>query len=605
MFRLIFVVLVIGAQAEEWFGESIVDSAKIQHFEDQIRLDSNKLCVNWWQAMDTDCNDVVDNGEAVDALANHFGKDPVLLQTVWDANKSNCTQNYWVRDKPVFMAYVLSEVYMSVGRIDRTPCAVNPTFTIISSTFRFQSGMKRIILDEDFIDKVSFSRFCTGFFRYHTQIEAFWFDYMDLNEDRCLSASEWASWMRRQGSFWKDRYELHWRSLNLTFPEFSEIAAYRPPFYAMEAFANEYAYPCVTAQRFAIWSLFSVMQATRPIGNNTALCLMNASEQHQGQMDSASTLALDSDESHVSFIIAGAAGFAGILILVCALILACRRKNARKIEARRVQNLLSVQNLLKAKLDAWSTFDCDLEAKTSSLEPSMLHCLSLGRFRPEVICLLQLAHPDDVPSLQSALSQVKASRDKFSVPVLTTVRLLHGAFSSPEHGKTYLQKYTTFEILMTWCDENSTIVGLTQSSESHLVPAAPLHDVVDQALNPQLSMALGERSSFAGEADPSLAGCEETSSPENIINGSDLVSVTGSDAETFRSMYATSHQGGQMVDSFSRSKFTRFPARLNVALAHAAIDLGVRDTSTSDEATSGINCSSSDTKQSATLSVSI
>jgi len=235
-----------------------------------------------------------------------------------------------------------------------------------------------------------------------------------------------------------------------------------------------------------------------------------------------------------------------------------------------------VQTLLKAKIDAWCSFDFNLQARKSSLEPAFVHCLGLRRFRPAVLSLLEIAHAEDVPSLQLSLTQLKAGRDECSLPALTRVRLRYGALGSIiPPVEQHMTKYIPFEVLMSWRQENSILVGLTESLERLMPEAVPFDPDLSQALNshpPKVSRAC---SSPTGNSEPVSYGCAEVGSrPDYVLNGSDVISTTEDDAVTFRSVYADSHRGGQVVGRFDQTQASAFPICLSLAMAEVGAQSG-------------------------------
>ncbi len=98
------------------------------------------------------------------------------------------------------------------------------------------------------------------------------------------------------------------------------------------------------------------------------------------------------------------------------------------------------QKLLRAKIDAWSTFNDNLLAKTSTLHPSFVHCLGLEGFKSDELSLLKITHEEDVEVVSSLLHQMKSNKTLNSLPLLARVRFQYGVTN---HDRVLTKSYVT------------------------------------------------------------------------------------------------------------------------------------------------------------------
>eukprot|EP00930_Biecheleria_cincta_P097532 TRINITY_DN89231_c0_g1_i1.p1 TRINITY_DN89231_c0_g1~~TRINITY_DN89231_c0_g1_i1.p1 ORF type:complete len:540 (+),score=70.97 TRINITY_DN89231_c0_g1_i1:76-1695(+) len=260
------------------------------------------------------------------------------------------------------------------------------------------------------------------------------------------------------------------------------------------------------------------------------------------------------EKSESTLLIALISGIIAIVTLV-AFAVTCwyqhRQRNA----------LRQPQKLLQAKLDAWSVFDDNLIAKTSTLHPLFVHCLGLGGFKSDQLSLLKITHDEDVEAMNSLLHQMKRNTNLNSLPLMAQIRLKYGITEVVDGdrviAKSYMiqpEDYVNVEILMAWSSSASIIVGLTSLSEA-CPPRASCDSMLDFSavlLQAQRQRKEDDLQSFCTANDM------EPCSKEYILNPPSQVTGSASDAGSFRSMEAEDHIGGQITKEFNDFKSDMF-----------------------------------------------
>jgi len=132
------------------------------------------------------------------------------------------------------------------------------------------------------------------------------------------------------------------------------------------------------------------------------------------------------------------------------------------------------------------------------------------------------------------------------MPVLVSLRLEYG-FTGPLH-KAYEIQYIPVELLMAMTLESSIIVGVTTLATVQPQSLGVTHDA--------LSNEIRDRQSLADDMTSEVAS--GMSQREHILNGSDVLPSNQSDVDTFHSMEATSHRGGQITRTHNDMMQVRF-----------------------------------------------
>jgi hypothetical protein len=278
------------------------------------------------------------------------------------------------------------------------------------------------------------------------------------------------------------------------------------------------------------------------------------------------------DEFKSTLLIALISGIIAIVVLVASTVTCWYQKHQQDA-------LRQPQKLLRAKIDAWSTFDDNLIAKTSSLHPSFVHCLGLGGFQSHQMSLLKITHLEDVEVVSSLLHQLKRNKNLRSLPLMAQVRFKYGVTEAVGHDGDTTEPYMTqsedcvkVEILMAWSSSISIIVGLTSLSAA-CPPNASCDSMRD--VSEVVEHAKGqERSSQVST---------ESNSREYGLNAPSQVTGSASDVESFKSIEAAIRRDGNItnkVDDFKSEMFKQSVSQLfpvEVPEAQSCIDAKSRD----------------------------
>jgi hypothetical protein len=171
------------------------------------------------------------------------------------------------------------------------------------------------------------------------------------------------------------------------------------------------------------------------------------------------------------------------------------------------------------------------------LRPSFKHYFGLDDTRLVELSLLAIVHPDDSELLQSLLAQVKHSHNPHmsAMPVLVSLRFEYGFTGTSRTAAEY--QYIPVELLMAMTSGSSIIVGISTLDTVQPQLLGETHD--------SLSNEIQDRPSLADAMSSEVAS--GMSRGEHILNGSDVLTSSQSAVDTFHSMEATSHRGGQVT----------------------------------------------------------
>lgn len=552
LFSLLLFTSLVGTAAQiQKLSEKNALALRKGEFWVGMREESEEKYTAFFRMADANCDGVLTSTEVSEGVASALGNDPFkrykYRRYPWD--EWYCEGKSFPID-PYYITIMISGFLVAYGRLDWRPCAMSLALSQMKSAGLNFATPENLTLRETLWWSRRFDELMQG-----TE-QAMFRGYWDIDGDGCLSRAEWDRGMLWFSSHWNGKAKV------TSFSEMWDLA----PDEDIASILEQLNATCIDERRFSFWSKNTYYKSI-PLVNNTAACY-NKPEQHLG-----------SDLSVVDLVpILGGCILASICI--CLFICLCICCYHRRLKSN-LDESLQVQNLLKAKIDAWSTFDTELRSKVSELQPSFVHCLGLHDFNQDMLNLLEIVHPEDADSLRTALEQLNRREDASAMPILTSARFLFGvAFSTQCPPKLFEMKYRKVEVLMTQNRNSSILVGLT-TLDAAVDPEPGSQQPGPELPSDFLYMAKVTSESHAYHDDGGSDRASQQSKGEVILNGSDAGASAPSEAITFKSMEATSHRGGQITAPFSHFKTASVASRLDCALSHVPHDVSISPESTS------------------------
>lgn len=489
----------------------------------QIADTSETLFTELFCVLDSDHDGVLTQEEAARNMATMLGKEPDRFYMLWDEEIICYRDDPTRRYKPGIRANIASAAYLAIGRTDWKPCRLS---AILNNRVEFSSGGWQL----ETTSEGSLVHVGTYFLLHAFDIEdIYWDSHLDTDKDGCLSPAEWDSYFDRfytaKGSYLA--HTAHDSEYGNLVPKSPHLKQYYQPEGLNASFKNG---TCFGRLSYTTWSVKGILEGFWSFINATEQCkttqLMLQPEQGQEALDATVILVLV-----LGFVCIISAGF-------CAAY--CRSRLHRKT----LEHSRQIQNLLKAKIDAWSAFDSKLRTKTETLEKTFIHVLALENFAQDIFNLVDIVHPEDISAVQSMRDQLNIDQHPGAIASMAKVHLQHGA--TGQIRRHYDIKYICVELLMAWGAQSSIILGITSLGEMTCERAESLHvDLVPGA----------KALSISADTDcESVAAASSHSKREVILNGSEVTGFNESEAATFRSMEVLGPSGGQITRIFSEFK---------------------------------------------------
>eukprot|EP00931_Biecheleriopsis_adriatica_P016542 TRINITY_DN12157_c0_g1_i1.p1 TRINITY_DN12157_c0_g1~~TRINITY_DN12157_c0_g1_i1.p1 ORF type:complete len:537 (-),score=73.11 TRINITY_DN12157_c0_g1_i1:139-1749(-) len=479
--------------------------------------------------MDENCDDRLSADEISAALPRLLGKDAKL-------NTNQTCTTYKGPLIPVLLMNI--EVLHSLGRVDYGPCSFH-----YQLSSELPNSSQDLSLHEVIDLQITFV--CT-----YLWYEQYFFKRMyDGNNDGCLSQPEW------------DVYAEEYGVGNCSVCNMSAVMEFQLDTSSPELtlLANPSS-SCVDSRRFGLANSVSFSNVFTRI-NETARCNDDVADDKTSGGDSS-----NGAEMGAIAALAAVLGIFGIATIVL-----CFRALRYQQTWRQRQQM---EQMLKAKIDAWTYFKHDLSVKPTDLQPAFCHCLGLHTSGAETISLFDIVHTEDEERLRSALEQalvVKNEAGMSSMPVMTRVRLQYGVHAQAFRvvGKWYEEaqkSYVFMEVLMTRSSKSAVLVGLTSLSEV----GPPSTTVgIDSSI-------LSHQQCIEELASGSQSVCNHSVGDFVLNSTEEVLSDTESQARTFKSAEVNSHLGGQITAHFSEIKRDDFNRSVKTFVANLAESVGQR-----------------------------
>eukprot|EP00931_Biecheleriopsis_adriatica_P042855 TRINITY_DN24457_c0_g1_i1.p1 TRINITY_DN24457_c0_g1~~TRINITY_DN24457_c0_g1_i1.p1 ORF type:complete len:598 (+),score=65.50 TRINITY_DN24457_c0_g1_i1:23-1816(+) len=491
-----------------------------------IEKQSNGLITEMFCVLDSDHDGVLTKQEAAKNIARSLGKDPEHFYELW-VKGFNCQQSSLSRFlpsidpngtyQPGIFSHVVSATYLTIGRVDWHPCRLEHWLHFVA--WKWQEEMpdagERMLAET--VTEDTFVRMGQSFLRvWPTMEDTLIFETkLDHDKDGCLSPAEWDQFDQLYQNM------TYRREYGKMAPESPHLKQYQRPPSLNDSFGSG---ACLDRVSYTIWAVAGIYNGLKSLINETRQCKMQIISHPEESQQPLSA----------KIILGLVLGFCTILCAGSFAVMARYRYHRKKLNqaVRELDEASNVNKLLKAKIDAWSIFDANLSARTSSLQPAFVHTLALDHYALDTLNLLDIVKADDVGVVQSMLKQFRMEQEhRDSVPSMTTIHLEHGA--TGKTCKEYESKYIYVELLMARVaqSQSSVVVGITAAGEEIQVlaeerPVPPLPDPAQDAAR-----------RGKDHCDESVFAASAHSNREFILNGSDVTDFEQqSDVGTFRSM---------------------------------------------------------------------
>eukprot|EP00928_Gymnodinium_smaydae_P062728 TRINITY_DN4651_c1_g2_i1.p1 TRINITY_DN4651_c1_g2~~TRINITY_DN4651_c1_g2_i1.p1 ORF type:complete len:529 (+),score=64.59 TRINITY_DN4651_c1_g2_i1:92-1678(+) len=489
-----------------------------------LEVNTSSIALDAACFVDSDANGVLTKNELAEKISSTLlAVSPASILTTWDSWQCPEFKTYDI--KPSFLHHLLSMIFIRTGRFSWDPCRIALTQRL-GSYYDFNTGDITSITTDDFVLLLSYF-LSTCLFIVRTWDVA-------PGADSCMRQAKYDRFSTEDKGDYLQRLSLYSRSTafvdwarSLSIPNFSD--------YVDNA-------SCVLPYAYAERTCKSVESSMR---NFSAPC--NITEQ-LGEFD-------DEDEVVPTTLIVVLC-----LVALCAFVSCCLGTRLFK-KSRRQHEMLDqshqVQQLLKAKIDAWVLLDSNLQAEASSLQPEFKYRLDIAIPDQEQFDLFDIVHPDDFESLLAAHDQLKRDAEATgSPPIVQKLRLRYHATVGPR--KDYEVQYLPVELVLAANSRGQVCAGLTVLAEVVLESTQPdltLHDAM--FMKEPVCDVIEDVTEDASQVQ------SRASLGEMILNGSDALSCNESAAATFVSMEANDHAGGQVTFRYHQEKMAALQQQIS------------------------------------------
>eukprot|EP00928_Gymnodinium_smaydae_P017593 TRINITY_DN16727_c0_g3_i2.p1 TRINITY_DN16727_c0_g3~~TRINITY_DN16727_c0_g3_i2.p1 ORF type:complete len:501 (-),score=43.32 TRINITY_DN16727_c0_g3_i2:15-1517(-) len=398
-------------------------------------MDSNysNLASSVFCYLDSDADGTLTRAEWTRQMSSYLGvaQSSLMALSTWGCKKWN------IDGKPSFVHHFVSLLLIRLGRFDGTACllaAAHEYSTRMDAAGTPERHSGSSIAKEDFVHiLMHLMNNCKGSQKVSFQVA------MGTGDDRCLSDEEYYTYMERKRQTYlrvarrdPDRSALvDWAS-SVSIPNFS-------------SFVQKDSVLCVRSAAFADRTCESFISSLQ---NVTAPCSRQSEEIADDIGISTAVLSV----AVCLFALCGVASFC-----LCTMFWIKSRRRRRMLDQSH-----QVQQLLRAKIDAWAILDSNLQAEASSLQPSFKRHLKITSSDQERVDLLAIVHPDYFDLLLAVRDQV-AAQIGCNLPALAKVRLqLHSRVGNDEE---YHVQYFPVELLLASDSKGQIYVGLTALAE--------------------------------------------------------------------------------------------------------------------------------------------